>query len=877
MRTKTVSVCLLLLSAGAGIAQRLPEGIAPVHYTLAFTPDIASARFEGHEEISVRLSKPTDTITLNALEIDFRKVRVTSSEGSQEATVALDAAHETASFKLASPIAAGEALIDIDFSGILNDKLRGFYLAHGTNRDYATTQLEATDARRAFPCFDEPALKAVFEISLTVDQRDTAISNSAIVSDTPGPGAGKHTLRFAPSPKMSTYLVAMVVGDWKCVDGAADGVPIRICATPDKAPLGRFALTATEHILHSLNQYFAIPYPFKKLDIIAVPDFEAGAMENIGAITYRERDLLVDERHSSVESRRQVAEVLAHEITHMWFGDLVTMKWWDDIWLNEGFATWMVSKPVGEWKPEWKEPLLDVQDTSRTLDVDSSPATRQIRAQATTPDEINELFDGIAYGKAGAVIRMAEQYAGPDVFRDGVRQFLTTYAYGNATAEDFWNTLSQVSGKPMDRIMGSFVDQPGVPLISVRTRCSGRKTTVDATQQPFYLQGSLMNKSSNQVWAIPACFTFGGAKDCRVLDQPRQSFTVDGCSADFSTDATGSGYYRTQYDSGTLHQLPGATWNAAQRQRLVGDTWALVQAGKVRVGEYLELLQRMGADREEVVFEDQVKPLPTIADYLMDGQDHQAFAKFIGNLVGPDFKRLGWVPASGEGDEDRELRPAVIDLLGEYGNDPAVLRQASRLADRYLRDHASLDASLVPTVLRLAAKTGGAPLYARVAEALRTAKSPEEVSNFVTALSAFSEPELVGRTLVLAVSPQVRSQDSPFVLVALIKNPATRRQSWAWIKEHWPDVQARFTMSSGSRVVAATGWFCDSADRDDVQSFFASHKVESSERTLSIALRRIDACVELRADQQSDLAAWLEKARARGTGAQSAEPARPSR
>jgi aminopeptidase N len=865
MRAKTLIVFFLLVCGAASYAQRLPEDVVPIHYVLSFSPNIPAARFAGHEEIQVHLLKPTGTITLNAADIEFNRATVQSSEGRQEAHVAVDSNHQTATLNLLSPVAAGDVVLEIDFTGILNDKLRGFYLVHGKTRDYASTQFESTDARRAFPAFDEPALKATFDISLSVDEDDTAISNGAIVSDTPGPGPGKHTLRFATSPKMSTYLVAMLVGDWKCIEGRSDGIPIRICATPDKIELGGFALKSAEHILHFLNQYYGIPYPYKKLDIIAVPDFEAGAMENVAAITFREILLLVDEQHSSVGARRGVAEVLAHEMTHMWFGDLVTMKWWDDLWLNEGFATWMVSKPVGDWKPEWKESLQDIQDASTTLNVDSSPATRKIRAQANTPDEINELFDGIAYGKAAAVLHMVEHYIGPEVFRAGVKLYLEKYAYGNATAEDFWNTLSQVSNQPMDKIMGSFVDQPGAPMISLHSHCSGGKTIIEATQERFYLEGSLMDRLSSQIWAIPVCFKMGGTRGCRILDHKQQGFTFNGCHSEFSADASGSGYYRTQYAGETFRNLPGGTWNSSQRDRLVGDSWALVQAGKQSVGQYLDLLRRMGPGRERVVFETEIQPLPTIADNLTDRQGRLTLSAFIRDLAGPGVKRLGWSPSPGEGDDDRQMRPTLIALLGNFGDDPEVLQQANMFADQYLRDRSSLDASLVPTVLNLAAKTGGPALYARYLDAARTAKSPEEFLNFLFGLVAFSEPDLVQRTLQMAVSPEVRSQDSPFLLVALLNRSVIRKQAWSWIKQHWPEVQARFTMSSGSRVVAATGSFCDRADRDDVQGFFASHPVESSERTLSLVLHRIDACVELRSRQSQNLATWLAKIQAKGS------------
>jgi aminopeptidase N len=853
-----LTIGMWFLIAGISLAQHLPEGVAPSHYTLSFSPDLAAARFEGHEEIQVHVSKSTDAITLNAVEIEFRKVVVRSAEGSQEAQVALQPKQQMATLQLRRAIAAGDAVIEIDFTGTLNDKLRGFYLTHGKTRNYASTQFESTDARRAFPSFDEPALKATFDISLVVDDGDTAISNGAIISDTPGTGAGKHTLRFATSPKMSTYLVMMAVGDWKCISGETDGIPIRICATPDKIALGDFALEASEHIVHSFNQYYGIPYPYKKLDIIAVPDFEAGAMENTAAITFREIFLLVDKDHSSMPVREQVALILSHEIAHMWFGDLVTMKWWDDVWLNEGFATWITSKPIVDWKPEWKERLQDVDAASGTLDVDSSPATRQIRTQATTPDEINELFDGIAYGKAAAVLHMLEDYVGPEVFRSATNQYLQKYAYSNATAEDFWNTLAQVSNKPVDRIMSSFVDQPGAPLVSLRAHCSGKKMTVTLTQQRFYLQGSLQDAAASPAWSIPVCFKIGDAKDCRILNRKQQDFEFDSCPKEFSADATGSGYYRVLYDNEIFSRLPGPEWTAGERDRLVGDTWALVQAGKQSVADYLDLIGRMGADHERIVLEAEMQPLFTISSDLVDPADRGRFAELVRNFVGPTVKRLGWSPAVGESDEDRELRPRLLYLMGGVGQDSETVQQAQRLADQYLRDRSSLDVSLVRVVLNLAARNGDLALYERYADAAKAAKSPEEYLNFLAGLESFTQPELVERTLAMSLAPEVRSQDAPSVIAAMLYNSETRKQAWAWTKEHWSEVQSRFTISSGARVVAATGAFCDQADRKGVQDFFAAHPVESSERTLAKALHYIDECVDLRAQQSPKLAAWLK-------------------
>ena len=427
---KKILVCLLVVLGLAvfGQAQRLPETAVPNSYKLTFTPNFTNDTFGGDEIIQVNVPKATSKIVLNAAEIKFDDVTIEAGGKSQKATATADEKNEMATLAVPNEIPAGAATIRIKFTGILNDKLRGFYLSKTDKRKYAVTQFEATDARRAFPCWDEPAYKATFDISIVADKGDTAISNGKLLSDTPGPGADKHTLKFATTPKLSSYLVAMLVGDWKCLSDEVDGIPLRVCSVPGKEQMGAFAMEATKHILHYYDQYFAMKYPFGKLDQVALPDFEAGAMENAGAITYRETLLLADPRTVSEDQKINIAGVIAHEVAHQWFGDLVTMKWWDDIWLNEGFATWMTAKPLEAWKPEWKQDEQVVAEANDSMNVDSVVATRPIHQDAETRGEINALFDGIAYGKTAAVLHMVESYLGPDTFRAGVNRYLEQHS-----------------------------------------------------------------------------------------------------------------------------------------------------------------------------------------------------------------------------------------------------------------------------------------------------------------------------------------------------------------------------------------------------------------------------------------------------------------
>src|SRR5947209_4547024 len=385
------------------MAQRLPEGIArPQNYNVTFTPDLQNAKFEGDETITIQVLKPTSEITLNAVDIDFHDVTITSGSNSQKAKVTLDKPKEMVVLAVEKPLPAGTAKIHITYTGILNSEMRGLYLGKDDQgRKYAATQFEATDARRAYPSFDEPDYKATFDITAVADKGHVAISNYKVASDTPGPGE-KHTVKFATTAKMSSYLAALVVGNFEYVEGAVDGIPIRVYSTAGKKDMGKFALEAAKYIVGYYNNYFGIKYPYGKLDLIGLPDFSAGAMENVGCITFREVILLIDEKQGSVDLKKAIASVTSHEIAHMWFGDLVTMKWWDDVWLNEGFATWMSSKPVAKWKPEWNPKLDTVADTDQTMNVDSLANTRPIHQDANTPAQLQALFDGIAYAKAAA-------------------------------------------------------------------------------------------------------------------------------------------------------------------------------------------------------------------------------------------------------------------------------------------------------------------------------------------------------------------------------------------------------------------------------------------------------------------------------------------
>ena len=853
---------LILLVASPAAAQRLPGTAIPEHYDLWFAPDLAAETFRGRETIRVTLPKPTKSIVLHAAEIAFKDVRVTAGGQGQAATVTLDEKAETATLTVPSEMAAGPAAIEIAYTGILNDKLRGFYLSEANGRKYAVSQMEATDARRAFPSFDEPALKATFAITLMVDQGDTAISNGAQVSDTPGPEPAKHTVVFEKTKPMSTYLVALLVGDFVCRGTTAEGVPLRVCSTPDKKELTGFALEAAAQQLKFYNDYYGVPYPFGKLDIVGIPDFAAGAMENTGAITFREQYLLADPQRASLETKKNVAAVMSHEIAHQWFGDIVTMKWWDDIWLNEGFATWMANKPLAEWKPEWNVELDEVEETQTALALDALRATRAIRTRAETPEEINELFDPIAYEKSAGVIRMVENFVGKDAFRKAVASYIKKYAFGNAAAEDFWNEVTRVTGKPVDRIMTSYVDQPGVPVLRVASACQGSTTIVKVHQERF--SGAPNAEApATKPWTIPVCFkAFPDAPaSCQVIARAEETLTVPGCAAGAYVNAGSVGYFFTEYspeDVRALARKARGTLSPTERVGLLGDEWWMVRSGRHDVGVFFDLAGALASDSTAAVTTGIATRLAHAAEYYVGTGERVRFQQWIRTRFEPVLNQLG-VPGTGTDELEQERRASLLYLVGIWGGSTDVQRRARDLAEAYVKNASTLPGTLVPSVLQVGAYGGDAALYEKYLARLdQPASQPEEYYRFFNALPYFDEPPLVTRTLELALSSKVRTQDTGTLLAGLLARPWARQQAWTFIKEHWPQLTERLGTFQGiPTIVQATSNFCSTEAAADIKQFFDRHPLPSAERGIAQSLEKITACAAVADRQSRPLSKWL--------------------
>jgi aminopeptidase N len=780
--------------------------------------------------------------------------------------VSLDPSDETATLTPDEPLPAGISDVRIRFSGTLNEKLRGFYLTKSDKRSYAVTQFESTDARRAFPNFDEPAYKATFAITMTIDQGDMAISNGRVLSDTPGPARGQHTVKFSTSPKMSSYLVALAVGDFECLGGAADGTPIRVCTVPGKQALGQIALESTQEILKYYNGYFAIKYPFGKLDMLAVPDFAASAMENTAAIFYRERSLLADTATATTSTRKSIARTIAHEVAHQWFGDLVTMQWWDDLWLNEGFATWMETRPMAATHPEWNTAVDEARETRAALNVDSLRTTRPIHMAVRTPDEIESLFDTISYNKGGAVLRMIEHYVGAAAFREGINAYLDAHAYGNATSEDFWKVIASTSGKPVDRILHTFINQPGAPVVSVAAKActpDGR-THVTFSQERFMLQPGAGRTDST--WEVPACLKTGAPEEsraCVVVSAPQAAVDVGaGCAPWIFANAGAEGYFRTAYAPELLRALAphlGEALTAPERFALVDDEWALVRANRHTAAEYLTLAAGFGHESSSEVMRELTGRLRFVREYLTADTSRRRFEAFVQGVLRPLFSQIGFPGSAGDTDDRRALRAVVVDALGRTGNDPDVVRQARSALDRILTGTGpAIDPALKDVVLQIAAEHGDDNLYRALTAAAVRAPAANERSAYLFASAQFRDEGVVDRALRRTLSNDIRTQDAGRYLAAFFANPVARPRAWAFLKTNWAEVEPRLRMSNSIGLVTrALGAFCDGASREDIRSFFAARRLPGSGAALNQAIDRINNCIDLQVRQTKPVAEWL--------------------
>ena len=854
-------------------ASLLPKNVRPRKYRLTLHPDTETFTFKGSQSIDIEVLESTDRIILNAVELEIGAVSVArNGEVNECRSVSLDADQETATLEFGANLPAGEAQLNMEFTGVLNDKLLGFYRSEYVNQDgetryLATTQFEATDARRAFPCWDEPAHKASFEVTLVFAEEYQAVSNGPAVEET-SPGPGLKSVRFAETPIMSTYLLAFIVGNLVSVEqDASDGTRVGIWTTPGKEAQARFALETSVQLLDYFNDYFGIPYPLPKLDHIAIPDFAAGAMENWGAITYRETALLVDPENSSAGTRQRVAEVVAHEMAHMWFGDLVTMEWWDDLWLNESFASWMGTKAVDWLFPDWQMWTQFVNmDTNRALSLDGLKNSHPIEQEVTNPAEVSQLFDAISYSKGASVIRMLEQFLGPDTFQKGLNRYLSRHMYANARTQDLWSALEAESGQPVTAIMDSWVKQMGYPVLRVESHRGPEETSLALTQERFVYDRLLGEEEpSPEVWQVPVSVSTASSEATTVMEGRQAQLDVaaedDGW---FKVNAGQTGFYRVNYDNEDWQRLVPAVRSlelpATDRLGIQNDAYALARSGLAPVTQFLDLARSYVDEDDASVWSDLASNLRDIEQLVYTEPVHAAFQRFGQELFGPAARRAGWEPRHGDGHLDALLRTTVLGQAGSY-DDPEVLQQATDLFQRYLANRDAVHPDLRGVVFALAGQAGNQAVYDQFWDLEERAELQEEKVRLLMALTRFQQPHLLDQTLERALSSRVRTQDSITVVAGVAANPVGRDAAWEFVKANWAEFDRRYGGGGFGlmRLVSICSHFTTQERIDDIERFFREHPTPAAERTIRQALERVRLNVHWLERNRDDLIGWFSR------------------
>jgi puromycin-sensitive aminopeptidase len=840
---------------------RLPTSVVPTRYDIRLEPDLEAATFFGEETVAITVRERVDEIVLNAAELDIQSATLVRDQTRQAGRAAVDQARERIRLTFAGPIEPGDWQLHLAFRGALNDRLRGFYRstykdASGAPHTIAATQFEATDARRAFPCWDEPSFKAVFAVTLVVPAHRAAVSNTAVASERRA-GPGRTAITFADTIRMSTYLVAFIVGELEATEPVMVGpTPIRVWCVPGKRPLARFGQEVAAFSLAFFERYYGLPYPGDKVDLLGIPDFAAGAMENLGAITFRETALLVDEAAASHVELERVADVVAHEVAHMWFGDLVTMAWWNGIWLNEAFATFMEMLAVDAWKPEWHRWVSFGVSRAAALGIDGLVASRPIEFEVRAPKDCEAMFDLLTYEKGASVLRMLEQFLGPEVFRDGVREYLAAHSFGNAETVDLWKALGEASGQPIPEVMDAWIFRPGYPLVSVdrepdRLRLTQRRFT--------YLPAPL----DGERWRVPVVIrgAAGGREEERRVLLEADELRLEWPGVDWAVvNAGGHGFYRVRYAAELLSGLAAAPERLLpiERFNLMSDAFALAQAGLVPAGDYPELTGRFRDETDRNVWTVITASLGYL-NRIIAGEDRGGLEALVRDRVGPAARRLGWAPARGESELERQLRGDLLRTVGVLGNDADTQARARELYARYRKDETALDANVVPAVIAIVAFAGGEAEYAEFLERFRGARTPQEEQRYLYALAAFRQPALLRQTLERTLGGEVRSQDAPFLVRALLGSVYAREMAWSFVKEHWATMERLYPPSAYRRLYEGVTALVRPDWEQDVRDFFAGHGIDLGGKTLDQYLEQLRVAVRFQEREAGALAGYLAR------------------
>jgi puromycin-sensitive aminopeptidase len=806
---------------------RLPTNAKPSRYDLTMAPDLGQKDFVGDVKIALDISEPTDRLTCNAIDLTITAAWVVSADGTRnEASASMDAEGERVTFICARTIPAGPSSLHVQFTGALNDKLVGFYAStyegdDGSTKVIATTQMEATDARRAFPCWDEPDAKAVFAITLVVAPGLMAVSNMHEASSSTLP-SGKRAVRFADTPIMSSYLVCMVVGDLEATEPVdVDGVPLRVIARPGRQAQAAFALEIGAFALRYFRDWYGIPYPGTKMDLIATPDFAFGAMENLGAVTFREALLLVDEAKASKPELERIADVVAHEIAHMWFGDLVTMKWWNGLWLNEAFATFAEVSCVAKFRPEWERWNSFALYRSMAQQVDALHSTRPIEFPVISPSDADAMFDVLTYEKGASVLRMLEQYLGEEQFRLGVKHYLEQHAFANAETTDLWDAIEHVTSAPVRRLMDSWILQGGFPIVHATQTPTG---AITLGQEPFTY---LSDGTDTRQWEVPVIYrsltTASAEPRTALLGADRITATDFAPFTGVLVNAGGHGFYRVHYDDALAQNVAASFSSLApvERYGVVSDMWASVLAGKGTISSFLTIVRALRSERDPNVWSAALVGLRRL-DAIADDASRAKLQSIVRGLLGPIVEELGSARSADESPLTSSLRGTLTEALSSLGDDPGVVDRANAMFDRVLADDGSVDPDLGPALLTIAASHGDAARYARISTARTSTSSPQAELRLLHALGEFTDPALVAKTLASLLTDEVRTQDAPYALLRMLGSRRNGIATWNHVRDNWATIIERLPESALPRMLEGITTQTAEPAATEIDAFFTT-------------------------------------------------------
>jgi len=865
-------ICFLLGTFALGAngsdppAFRLPTLATPQHYNVSLTVVPDKDTFTGSVDIDLSFKEASPVLWLNAEKLTVKDATITSGGQSVKVTV-LPQPKDLVGFSFDHPVGPGPAKLHVEYQGEISRKdMSGIFQVKDGNHWYVYSQFENIWARRAVPCFDEPGYKVPWQVTLTVPKEDKAFSNTSPVSETDGP-EGMKTVKFAETKPLPSYLVAITVGPMEIVDAgytAAKHLPIRMIVPQGRTAEAKYVASITPDIVNHLERYFGIPYPYEKLDQVAIP-FAGYAMEHPGLVTYGATIFLFKPDAAPVALQRLSASVIAHELAHQWFGDLVTTAWWDDIWLNEGFASWMANKIVNEYHPEWNANINELNNYQGAMNTDELVSSRKVRQEIQSDDDIANAFDNITYSKGSALLNMFETYMGPDKFREGVQKYLKKYANSNATSAQFLETIS--GGDPrIAKAFSSFLDQAGVPLVTADLKCGG-KTKLVLAQRRFLPRGS--KGAADPLWSIPLCFKYpnGASEERECTLMTTETATVElskakSCPAWIYGNAGESGYYRTLYGDGMLGKIvkDDKALTLPERVGMIGDIASLTK-GYMTIGDAMALMPKFAADSNGRVVSKTLGIVGNLDDFLVPENLVPKYRKYLSDLYLTRAKQLGWAAKPGESDEDRLLRPILLRTVANRAENTELIEQAKKLANAFLSDRKAVDPDMVGAVLSTAARHGDRAFFDRLHEEAKKETDENRQGAMVSALGQFPDPAILKDSFAILLNGEVDPRLGIGVIFSAPAGSVANRQAYEFVKNNWDALLAKLPGNYGSFLPFVAGSFCDDAHRGEAQAFFGDRatKVPGGPRNLQQALEGISLCVANKQANQASIVEFLNK------------------